>query len=84
MSIYVYVYLGIYLFKYVYLGIYIYVYLGSLNSIAAGLMIYVALVQMIADDFKQSSIATNVNLKIKMFSALSFGTAIMAILGYWA
>jgi hypothetical protein len=72
------------MYIYVYILMHIYIYIGSLNCICGGLMIYVALVQMVADDFQQSSIASNSNLKIKMFSALTAGTAIMAILGYWA
>lgn len=57
---------------------------GCLNSIAAGIMIYVALVEMIAEDFQQSSIASNFGLKTKMFTALALGTLAMAILAIWA
>jgi zinc transporter 1/2/3 len=58
--------------------------IGVLNSVAAGIMIYVALVEMIADDFQAAAIASNDNLKIKMFLALSTGTAFLAILAIWA
>jgi hypothetical protein len=47
-------------------------------------MIYVALVEMIADDFQAAAIVSNVTLKIKMFLALSTGTAFLAILAIWA
>ena len=57
---------------------------GCLNSLAAGIMIYVALVEMVAEDFQQTSIATNVSLKIKMFIALMIGTLSMAVLAIWA
>ena len=57
---------------------------GCLNSLAAGIMIYVALVEMIAEDFQQASIATNYGVKTKMFTALLVGTLAMAILAYWA
>ena len=57
---------------------------GCLNSLAAGLMIYVALVEMVAEDFQQTSIATNMSLKIKMFIALMIGTLAMAVLAIWA
>lgn len=57
---------------------------GCLNSIAAGIMIYVALVEMVAEDFQQAAIASNVALKIKMFSALMLGTLFMAVLAIWA
>jgi solute carrier family 39 (zinc transporter), member 1/2/3 len=57
---------------------------GCLNSVSAGIMIYVALVEMAAEDFQQASIMTNVGLKMKMFSALMLGLLCMAILAIWA
>lgn len=57
---------------------------GCLNSISGGIMIYVALVEMTAEDFQQASIMHNVGLKTKMFCALMLGTLCMAILAYWA
>jgi hypothetical protein len=47
-------------------------------------MIYVALVEMIAEDFQQAAVALNAPLKIKMFSAVTTGCAIMAFLAIWA
>ena len=47
-------------------------------------MIYVALVEMIAEDFQAAAIASNVILKMKMFSALLLGTTCMAVLAIWA
>lgn len=58
--------------------------LGCLNSISGGIMIYVALVEMAAEDFQQASIALNTALKTKMFCALSLGVLCMAILALWA
>jgi solute carrier family 39 (zinc transporter), member 1/2/3 len=57
---------------------------GCLNSVSAGIMIYVALVEMAAEDFQQASIMTNVGLKMKMFSALMLGLLFMAVLAMWA
>lgn len=57
---------------------------GSLNSIAAGILIYVAMVEMIAEDFQDGKIATNIWLKIQMFIALMIGTLFMAVLAIWA
>jgi solute carrier family 39 (zinc transporter), member 1/2/3 len=57
---------------------------GCLNSVSGGIMIYVALVEMVAEDFQQASIALNTGLKMKMFSALLLGTLFMAILALWA
>ena len=57
---------------------------GCLNCLAAGIMIYIALVEMIADDFQSASITHNVSLKIKMYAALVMGNLCMAILALWA
>jgi zinc transporter ZupT len=57
---------------------------GCLNSLAGGIMIYVALVEMIAEDFQQAAVALNAHLKIKMFTAVTTGCAIMAFLAIWA
>ena len=53
-------------------------------SFLLGIMIYVALVEMIAEDFQAAAIASNVILKVKMFSALLLGTAFLAVLAIWA
>ena len=48
------------------------------------MLIYVALVEMIAEDFQAVEIATNYVLKMKMFLALAVGTAFLAFLAIWA
>ena len=57
---------------------------GCLNSLAAGIMIYVALVEMIAEDFQSSAIQHNITLKIKMYCALVVGNLFLAVLAIWA
>ena len=57
---------------------------GCLNSLAAGIMIYVALVEMIAEDFQSSAIQNNITLKIKMYCALVVGNLFLAVLAIWA
>ena len=57
---------------------------GCLNSLAAGILIYVALVEMIAEDFQNASIAKNFTLKLQMYLSLTTGTLIMAVLAIWA
>jgi zinc transporter 1/2/3 len=64
--------------------IFLFHFIGCLNSLAAGIMIYVALVEMIAEDFQHASVPSNSPLKIKMFSAVTAGAAIMAFLAIWA
>lgn len=48
------------------------------------MMIYVALVEMVAEDFQARAIVTNTFLKIKMFFALSVGLLCMAVLAIYA
>ena len=48
------------------------------------MLIYVALVEMIAEDFRAVEIASNYVLKMKMFLALAVGTAFLAFLAIWA
>ena len=57
---------------------------GCLNSLAAGILIYVALVEMIAEDFQSAAITNNVSLKIKMYTALVMGNLFLAVLAIWA
>lgn len=57
---------------------------GCLNSVAAGIVIYVALVEMVVDDFQAASIVGNIPLKLKMFTALIIGNLAMAVLVIWA
>lgn len=57
---------------------------GCLNSLAAGILIYVSLVEMAAEDFQAASIASNTTLKTKMMLALMLGAFFMAILAIWA
>jgi hypothetical protein len=54
---------------------------GILNSLAAGVMLYVALVEMMAEDFQTQSGRL---LKCSMGFAMMLGTAVMAILAIWA
>ena len=57
---------------------------GCLNALAAGILIYVSLVEMIGEDFQHAAIASREDLKIQMFIALTTGTLFMAILAIWA
>jgi hypothetical protein len=47
-------------------------------------MVYVALVELAAEDFQASKIADRFLLKSKMFVSLMLGAAGMAILAIWA
>ena len=57
---------------------------GVLNSIAAGNLIYIALVEMIAEDMSASFLSKRFSLKALMIGALVLGDFCMAILAIWA
>ena len=57
---------------------------GCLNSLAAGILIYVALVEMIAEDFQSAAITHNITLKMQMYTALVTGNLFLAVLAIWA
>lgn len=57
---------------------------GAFNSITAGVLIYVSVVEMIAEDYQSMVTVGKPVLKLKMFAALMTGTLFMAILAYWA
>ena len=56
---------------------------GVLKSIAAGNLVYIALVEMISEDFN-SPLATKMNLRGAMLGALCAGDFVMAIIAIWA
>lgn len=57
---------------------------GILNAIAAGNLIYIALVEMVSGDFRSPLAAKSVNLRAAMIVALLAGDLCMAILAVWA
>ena len=57
---------------------------GILNSIAAGNLVYIALVEMVSADFNSPLATKNVRLRTAMLTALCAGDLVMAILAVWA
>ena len=57
---------------------------GVFNSIAAGILIYVSMVEMMAEEFGNVVVRNNYLLKVGMILAIFFGIAGMAILAIWA
>lgn len=58
---------------------------GVLNSISGGLLLYISLVQMIAEDFTRSDVskAGAWGLRLATYAALTFGAICMAIIAIW-
>ncbi|KAL7159208.1 hypothetical protein ABFS83_01G012600 [Erythranthe nasuta] len=57
---------------------------GILDSISAGILVYMALVDLIAADFLSKRMSSNVRLQIVSYVALFFGAALMSLLAVWA
>ena len=57
---------------------------GCANGFAAGCLIYSALVEMVGEDFSNSSFDSKPMLKMKMYFSLAIGIAVMAILAIYA
>ncbi|KAL2933687.1 Zinc transporter 5 [Bienertia sinuspersici] len=57
---------------------------GLLNSIAAGILIYMALVDLLAPDFMNPKIQNNTRLFYGAKFTLLLGVASMAVIAIWA
>eukprot|EP00607_Mallomonas_marina_P008290 CAMPEP_0182419208 /NCGR_PEP_ID=MMETSP1167-20130531/3623_1 /TAXON_ID=2988 /ORGANISM="Mallomonas Sp, Strain CCMP3275" /LENGTH=315 /DNA_ID=CAMNT_0024593925 /DNA_START=111 /DNA_END=1058 /DNA_ORIENTATION=- len=57
---------------------------GCANSISAGTLIYIAMVEMMAEEFANHKIMAKANQKFIMISSFSGGVIVMAILAMWA
>lgn len=57
---------------------------GILDSISAGILIYMALVDLIAADFMSKKMRCNVRLQIVSYAALFMGAVLMASLAVWS
>ena len=57
---------------------------GLLNAFCAGILIHLGLVDLIAVEFNNEKVQTNLRLISQMMVALFVGTAIMAVMAVWA
>ena len=57
---------------------------GVINSIAAGILIYVSMVEMMAEEFGNELVRNNYLLKTQMIIGIALGIAGMAVLAIWA
>ncbi|XP_023635242.1 fe(2+) transport protein 2 isoform X1 [Capsella rubella] len=58
--------------------------IGLLNACSAGMLIYMALVDLLATEFMGSMLQGSVKLQIKCFMAALLGCAVMSIVALWA
>lgn len=57
---------------------------GVLNAASAGILIYMALVDLLAMDFLKLKVQTSPKLQILAFMSLLFGLGCMSLLAIWA
>ncbi|PIA43045.1 hypothetical protein AQUCO_02000473v1 [Aquilegia coerulea] len=57
---------------------------GMLDSISAGILVYMALVDLIAADFLSKRMSCNVRLQVVSYLALFLGAGLMSSLAIWA
>ncbi|KAK3220934.1 hypothetical protein Dsin_014904 [Dipteronia sinensis] len=57
---------------------------GTLNSASAGILIYMALVDLLAADFMDPRMQNNIRLQLGANISLLFGAACMSVLAKWA
>ncbi|KAF0899510.1 hypothetical protein E2562_019993 [Oryza meyeriana var. granulata] len=57
---------------------------GVFNSAAAGILIYMSLVDLLAADFNNPKLQTNTKLQLATYLALFLGAGLMSLLAIWA
>lgn len=57
---------------------------GTLDSISAGILVYMALVDLIAADFLSKRMSCNFRLQVASYFALFLGAGLMSALAIWA
>lgn len=58
---------------------------GMLNAICGGILLYIALIQLCAEEFSKSDLrgSMKVGLRVAMYAALVLGAALMCVLTIW-
>ncbi|KAF5935959.1 hypothetical protein HYC85_027088 [Camellia sinensis] len=57
---------------------------GLLNAASAGLLIYMALVDLLAADFMGPKLQASIHLQIKSYVAVLLGAGLMSLMAKWA
>uniref|UniRef100_A0A0D9W9D0 Zinc transporter n=1 Tax=Leersia perrieri TaxID=77586 RepID=A0A0D9W9D0_9ORYZ len=57
---------------------------GVFNSASAGILIYMSLVDLLATDFNNLKLQTNIKLQLMAYLALFLGAGLMSMLAIWA
>eukprot|EP00877_Chromochloris_zofingiensis_P006292 jgi/Chrzof1/1916/Cz10g26060.t1 len=57
---------------------------GTLNGVSGGMLLYIAMYQLIAEEFSREDLLVKPKLRLGMYASLLLGAACMCILGIWA
>ncbi|KAF6262375.1 ZIP family transporter [Scenedesmus sp. NREL 46B-D3] len=57
---------------------------GTLNGVSGGLLLYISMFQLIAEEFSREDLLVLTKLRLGMYASLCLGVASMCILGIWA
>eukprot|EP00775_Hariotina_reticulata_P007796 gene7796-7993_t len=57
---------------------------GTLNGVSGGMLLYIGMYQLIAEEFSREDLLVKPRLRLGMYTALCLGAAAMCILGIWA
>eukprot|EP00882_Tetradesmus_deserticola_P002513 GHRQ01002675.1.p1 GENE.GHRQ01002675.1~~GHRQ01002675.1.p1 ORF type:complete len:375 (+),score=159.09 GHRQ01002675.1:202-1326(+) len=57
---------------------------GTLNGVSGGMLLYIGMFQLIAEEFSREDMLVHTRLRLGMYAALCLGAAAMCILGIWA
>lgn len=57
---------------------------GTLNASSAGLLIYMALVDLLATEFMGTKLQASIKLQIKSYAAVLVGSGFMSLMAKWA
>jgi zinc transporter 1/2/3 len=57
---------------------------GSLNGVSGGMLLYISIYQLIAEEFSKTQLLTQTRFRLGMYAALILGAGCMAVLALWA
>lgn len=57
---------------------------GTLNGVSGGMLLYIGMYQLIAEEFSREDLMVQPKLRLGMYGALSMGAALMCMLAVWA
>eukprot|EP00877_Chromochloris_zofingiensis_P010839 jgi/Chrzof1/6008/Cz17g00150.t1 len=57
---------------------------GTLNGLSGGMLLYISMYQLIAEEFSCDDLLVKPKLRVGMYAALCFGAACMCVLAIWS